>query len=160
MWHRRLWTRWWVSSISNFPFVQIMTAERAVSACRHVGRGNCDGGATSARQQVSSLSPVATPRPTAPGLPAALYQRPQQANGIRFLTAEIPLRTFTPRPTEINRLFNTNSTALSPHWQTDEYFRFSFFRLTLVFGKSLKRSVSYDVSMSSVLYLHITPSLF
>lgn len=56
MWHRRLWTRWWVSSISNFPFVQIMAVERAVSACRHVGRANCDGGATSARQQVSSLS--------------------------------------------------------------------------------------------------------
>lgn len=57
-----------------------------------------------------------------------------QPNGL--LAAKIPPRTFTSRPTEINCSFNTNNTTLSPHLQTDEHFRFSFY---LVYTKEQKK---------------------
>lgn len=142
--------------ISNFPFVQIMSAERAA---RRIGAsGGVLRAACSVQGQRGDLCPATSylvsppprrrtgwrrPRRVAHSCrgsstcEATLTRRPHsaQANGIRFLTAEIPPRTFTPRPTEINRSFNTNSTPLWPHWQTDGYFRFSFFRLLLVFAR-------------------------
>lgn len=142
--------------ISNFPFVQIMSAERAarrIGASGGVLRAACSvqgqrGDSCPATSYLVSPPPRRRtgwrrPRRVAHSCrgsstcEATLTRRPHsaQANGIRFLTAEIPPRTFTPRPTEINRSFNTNSTPLWPHWQTDGYFRFSFFRLLLVFAR-------------------------
>lgn len=100
----------------------------------------------------ASINAVSAPEPAALSVSRSL-----QANGIRFLAAEIPPRTFTPRPTEINRSFNTNSTTLSPHWQTDEHFRFSLY-LPLSLTGTTKRSASSDVSASSV--IHNSTSLF
>ncbi|CAB3220692.1 unnamed protein product [Arctia plantaginis] len=83
-------------------------------ADRAVGRPVFGAARSAAWQQVSGAISKHTAYSNFT-IPATRAACELQANGIGFLAAKIPLRTFTLRPTEINRSFNANSTTLSPH---------------------------------------------
>lgn len=105
---RRRWTEWWVSlsRISNFPYARtiadvVAEIEGVLERCDEWSGGKSAG---AMRHPATSIVPrycrAAAPRRAAPGVSrirSGTGRPALQANGIGFLAAEIPLRTFTPR---------------------------------------------------------------
>ncbi|CAH2048667.1 unnamed protein product, partial [Iphiclides podalirius] len=82
----------------------------------------------------SQCRPVTSDRPVSSRRAAG--SRPHRANGIGFLAAKIPARTFTPQPTEIKRSFNANSAGIVAASTGRRAFPFRTLSITVAGGGS------------------------